>query len=802
MKEYIQSIIRTPLEDVMHDSFMPYAEYVILERAIPRVEDGLKPVQRHILFAMHEMQVLPSGAHKKCARIVGETMGKYHPHGDSSIYEALARMAQDFSMNEPLIDGQGNFGSIDGDGPAAMRYTEARLAPISLELLRDLDKNTVPFQFNFDDTLKEPVILPSRFPNLLVNGATGIAVGIATNIPPHNLREVIDAAILRINDPSSTLSDVMRYVKGPDFPTGGSILARQDIREAYETGRGKITLRAKVQIEKGRSGRAQIVVTELPYEIREANMLRKIQLLRATKKEMFAGIYDVRSETDRTGLRAVIELKSGVDAETVLDCLYKYSDLQITYGVNMMAIAEGQPRQLGLIELIDYYVAHQKKVVYNRVLFDKEAAEERAHKLEGLRIAVLNIDLVIKIIRGSDNVRIAKAELMKQLSVSGVQAQTILDLRLARLTRLEVLTIEQEYSETMKLLEELTQVLKSGRKLNELIVKELGEISAKYGHKRRTSISSESAEISIDEDAFRQVEESVVILTRSGNLKRMSKKALTKGAENGEPEPKNQSVKMLEVLSGDRLWLFTNLGNLYTLNTDDVKEAKYKDPGSSIHSIMAGFEKEEEIVSMLSPAGGRLLTVSEQGKVKFSDMSELETRRSKISACGLGEKDRLLFALPDEPDKKNLLLITKKGFSICFSKEEISLQGKAAKGVGGISLGAGDGVILAVQTNGSETAALFTDNGYAKLMRMDAFELQSRNGKGAKCISFLKNKANGTGLFAAFLIEGTSTFEALSDKGNLYGLSSSKMPMQDKAGSGQQLIPLMSGEKLQKIWVK
>ena len=409
MKEEILNIIRTPLDDVMHDSFMPYAEYVILERAIPRVEDGLKPVQRHILFAMNEMQIFPDGGHKKCARIVGDTMGKYHPHGDSSIYEALARMAQDFSMSMPLIDGQGNFGSIDGDGPAAMRYTEARMAPIALEMLRDIGKETVPFQLNFDDSLKEPSVLPSRFPNILVNGATGIAVGIATNIPPHNLKEVIDGVILRIQQPDCTLSDIMRRIKGPDFPTGGVILGKEGIKQAYATGKGKITLRAKTSIEQVRGDKSRIVITELPYEIRESAMLRKIQQLRTTRRDLFAGISDVRSETDRTGLRAVIELKSGVNAEKVLDCLYKYSDMQISYGINMVAIAEGQPKLLGLLDILDYYIKFQRSVVTRRAQFDKEAAEEKEHKLEGLIIAVTNIDLVIKIIRSSSSSKEAKA---------------------------------------------------------------------------------------------------------------------------------------------------------------------------------------------------------------------------------------------------------------------------------------------------------------------------------------------------------------------------------------------------------
>ena len=543
MKEEIKNILRAPLEDVMHDSFMPYAEYVILERAIPRVEDGLKPVQRHILYSMYEMQILPTSGHKKCARIVGDTMGKYHPHGDSSIYEALARMAQDFSMGATLIDGQGNFGSIDGDGPAAMRYTEARLSPIALEMLRDLDKDTVPFQLNFDDSLREPVILPSRFPNLLVNGATGIAVGLATNIPPHNLKEVINGVCYRIKHPKSSLKDIMKFIKGPDFPTGGILMAGDGLKEAYETGKGKITIRAKVEIEKGKNGKNSIVITELPYEIREAAMLKKIESLRETRKDMFSGISDIRSETDRTGIRATIELRNGADPQKILDCLYKYSDLQISYGINMVAIADGQPKTLGLLSLLDYYIEHQKTVVRNRLQFDKEAFEERSHKLEGLIQAVINIDEVIKIVRNSENAREARLNLMKKLNITGVQAQAILDLRLARLTKLEVITLEQEYDELYQKLQEINSILHSKALLEDLIISEMGKIAAKYGIPRRTKLTSDSGEIFIDENEFKVKEDYAVILTRGGNLKRITRKLLARSTDITDVDFKNLPKK-------------------------------------------------------------------------------------------------------------------------------------------------------------------------------------------------------------------------------------------------------------------
>lgn len=794
MKEEILSIIRTPLEDVMHDSFMPYAEYVILERAIPRVEDGLKPVQRHILFAMNEMQVFPDGGHKKCARIVGDTMGKYHPHGDSSIYEALARMAQDFSMSMPLIDGQGNFGSIDGDGPAAMRYTEARMAPIALEMLRDINKDTVPFQLNFDDSLKEPSVLPSRFPNILVNGATGIAVGLATNIPPHNLKEVIDGVILRIQQPDCSLSDVMRRIKGPDFPTGGVILGKEGIRQAYETGKGKITLRAKTEIEQVRGGKTRIVITELPYEIRESAMLRKIQQLRTTRKDLFAGISDVRSETDRTGLRAVIELKSGTNAEKVLDCLYKYSDMQIGYGINMVAIADGQPKLLGLLEILDYYINFQRDVVTRRVQFDKEAAEEKEHKLEGLIIAVTNIDLVIKIIRSSSSSKEAKAGLMEKLHITGIQAQAILDLRLARLTQLEVITLREEYEKTVALLNELRAILASQDRLDGVIIEELSAISSKYAVKRRTPLSSESGTITIDEEHFKVVEECAVIYTKGGNLKRMSKKMLARGAEGGEAADRNLPAQIIETNTEAKIWLFTNHANLYSLDVESIKEAKYKDAGSTINSLLAGIEKGEKIISLSSPAQGRLLTVSRSGMVKYTDFAELESRKQKIIACGLKPKDELLLAEADIPSLPNLLLITRAGMSICFSKEEISLQGKTGKGVGGIKLAADDSIIFAAQTDGQGNLAIFSELGFAKQSKLSEYEVQGRNGKGLKTFQWAKGGANGSYLVAAVLLTKPVAFEVVTNSGQVYPLTSAELPLEERYSKGAQLVPAMLGD--------
>ena len=445
-----ENIIQRPLEDVMHESIIPYAEYVIMERALPRVEDGLKPVQRRILFSMYELGLSPDKPYRKSARIVGDTLGKYHPHGDSSVYDAMVRMAQDFNMRALLVDGHGNFGSIDGDAAAAMRYTEARLTPLAMEMLRDLEKDTIKFSLNFDDTLKEPDMLPARFPNVLVNGASGIAVGVATNIPPHNLGEAIDAVIAQMEDPDISLDQLLEIMPGPDFPTGGIVIGQDEIRNAYETGRGKFFLRAKVDIENAPGGKKLLVISELPYQVNKAALLERILKLTEEKKGVLSGISDIRDESDRDGIRAVIELKKDVDPEIVLNYLYKYSDLQITFGANMVVIADGKPQQLGLKDILEHYIRHQKEVVTRRTRYDLEKARAREHILEGLMIAIQNIDEVIAIIRSSESPAKARIRLVKRFGLSQIQAQAILDMRLQRLTGLEISNLKKEYEEIKK----------------------------------------------------------------------------------------------------------------------------------------------------------------------------------------------------------------------------------------------------------------------------------------------------------------------------------------------------------------
>ena len=566
--------IITPISmsDVMHDSMIPFAEYVIMDRALPRVEDGLKPVQRRILYTMMELSLTPDKPHRKSARIVGDTLGKYHPHGDKAVYDAMVRMAQDFVMRAPLVSGHGNFGSMDGDSAAAMRYTEARLAPIAMEMLAHIQKDTVRFNFNFDDTLKEPEMLPARFPNLLVNGAAGIAVGLATNIPPHNLAEVIDGVIARIKDPKLTLKALTEHIKGPDFPTGGYMLNLEQLENAYKTGRGKIILRARTILEKGANGKTRIVITEMPYQVNKAAMLEKILRITEQKKEMFAGIADIRDESDRSGIRAVIEIRKGYDPKKILNYLYKYSDMQTTFGINMVCIADGQPKQLSLMQIIDYYIQFQKDVLTRRTQFDLERAKHREHILKGLMIAVQNIDEVIRIIKGSSSPKEARIKLMGRFDLSQIQAQAILDMRLAKLTALEIESLENEYAFIIETIARLEAILASERKLFKVIVHELTEIKDKYSNPRRTKILHTNHEIEIDESDYKTVEECVIMLSHNGFLKRINQKSYQKSAQFAADNDTIQAV--IQSATNMRVQIFTSLGNLYTLSAEDIPNAR------------------------------------------------------------------------------------------------------------------------------------------------------------------------------------------------------------------------------------
>lgn len=801
---FSEEIVDAALDEIMHTSFMTYAEYVTLERALPRVEDGLKPVQRRILYTMYDLGILPDKPFKKSARIVGEALGKYHPHGDTSVYDAMVRLAQPYSLRMPLVDGHGNFGSPDGDSAAAMRYTEARLSPLALEMLRDLNKDTVPFRPNFDDTEREPDMLPARYPNLLVNGSSGIAVGLATNIPPHNLGEVIDGVVARIEEPECSLDDIMQYIKAPDFPTGGYLLRGDGLKQAYETGRGKVFIRAKTHIEKSKNGRNMIVITEIPYEVRKSAMLEKILAVSENKKELFAGIDDIRDESDREGIRAVIEIKKGHDPEKILNLLFKYTDLQVTFGINMMAIADGSPKQLGLLSMIDYYIRHQKTVVTRRTQFDLEKAEKREHILLGLIIAVKNIDRVIQIIRSSKNSDEAKRRLMKEFNLTGVQAQAILDMRLARLTNLEVELLENEYKEVVALIKYLRSILGSEEKLLAVIRDELLEVKEKYADKRRTQvIKEEHARIEVDESEFVVASECTVIQTRNGNLKRMTQKALQKGMEAGELEEKFQPALLIPTDTAGKLYIFTNRGNMMILPVASVPEARMKEAGKSINALIPGVEADETILCILTKKDFEhklMYFATEGGLVKATPMEEFDVKKSKILACGLKDGDRLIYAKPDAPDQENMLFITSDGMSINIRKKEISVMGRSGKGVGAIRLGKHAKVVFAEQLrNGQDgNILLMTEKGYAKLTPIAEFEEQGRNGKGLKAYQLAGD--SGRSIVGALLVEKISMVTGIQKSGDMSKLSTDTIPIAARNTRGEQVILAVMGNDVSELY--
>jgi DNA gyrase subunit A len=781
------------MSDMMHDSMIPFAEYVIMDRALPRVEDGLKPVQRRILYTMLELGLTPDKPHRKSARIVGDCLGKYHPHGDSSVYDAMVRMAQDFVMRAPLVNGHGNFGSMDGDSAAAMRYTEARLSPIAMELLAHIEKDTVPFSFNFDDTLKEPNLLPARFPNLLVNGASGIAVGLATNIPPHNLSEVIDGVVARIENPELTLDELMKLIPGPDFPTGGYLLGMEGLREAYETGRGKVVIRAKTSIEKGVNGKTNIVITEVPYQVNKAAMLSKILAVTEQKKDMFAGVSDIRDESDRTGIRAVIEVRKDYDPKKILNCLYKYSDLQVTFGINMVCIADGQPKQLPLMSIIDHYIAFQKDIVTRRTRYDLEKAKLREHILAGLIIAVQNIDEVIRIIRASSSPKEAKTKLMARFALSDIQAQAILDMRLARLTALEIEALQKEYAFILETIKRLEAILASEKLLMRVIMKELAEISESYGDRRRTRISETSHEVEINEDEFKNVEECVIILTQNDFLKRVNQKSYQKSA------PADGEIVKCTIPSATdkRVQIFTSQGNLYTLAATDIPECKLRDKGKPLSALLAGIAPGDGIAGLFSVSdyseSTHVFFVTRGGLIKRTSLAEYDVRNKKIAACGLSEGDSII-AVHMLSEESDWLVVTRGGMAVRFPASDVSAMGRAAKGVKAVSLDKGDSVVMASPVSNDDEIAIFTDLGYAKLTYVTEFEPQHRGGKGVKAISFFKNGSTGTCIAAAFPVSEPCGIVVTLKSGQSFSLSSEELGRQDRVGRGSSAVLAVLGD--------
>ena len=796
VKDDPSRILDINMEDVMHNSMMPYAEHVILERALPRVEDGLKPVQRRILYTMMELGTTPDKPHRKCARIVGDCLGKYHPHGDSSVYGALVHMAQDFSMRCPLVDGHGNFGSIDGDGAAAMRYTEARLTPLAMEMLRDIEKDTVPFRLNFDDTLKEPDMLPSRFPNLLVNGANGIAVGLATNIPTHNLGESVRAVIAQLENPDITLEELMRILPGPDFPTGGVLLNNEEIRRGYETGRGKLTLRARVHVEDGPSGRKLLVITEIPYQINKAAMLEKILKLSEEKKVALGGIYDIRDESDRTGMRAVIELKRDVDPLKVLAYLYKYSDLQVTFGMNMVAIVGGKPMQLGLKQLIGSYIDYQKRVVTRRTEFELEQARARAHILEGLMVALDNLDEVIALIRASKSPKEARIGLMERFALSERQAQAILDLRLQKLTNLEMEALRKEYADVLKLISRLEGILKSGRKLSEVIRKEMEAIAVEFADERRTTLElPEDAPVELP-DNTPVPEDAVVAYTEGGYLKRLSPAQLKRSPLPSAEENLPESARwLLNTTTAENLYIFTDHGNCYPVCVGKLAECRPKDRGQLLSGVLAGIEENEQPLLMLTCDPAKMkdlpdfLFVTKNGMIKRTAASDYDVRSRKYPALSLKKGDGLLGILPADGEN-DLLLITRGGMSIRFPLASVPVQGRIAAGVRGMAVESGDEVFWFSQLKETDEVVLFSDRGWAKRIPQVDFEPQNRAGKGVRCFYFNKNGSNGRSIAGICRINRDEPFDLLirQVRTPLSKLSCGEILLQNRAGKGMPYV--------------
>ena len=746
------------LKKTMESSYIDYAMSVIAQRALPDVRDGLKPVQRRVLYSMIELNNGPDKPHRKCARIVGDTMGKYHPHGDSSIYGALVNMAQDWSFRYPLVDGHGNFGSVDGDGAAAMRYTEARLSKISMEMLADIGKDTVDFVPNFDETEKEPTVLPSRFPNLLVNGTTGIAVGMATNIPPHNLREVINGVVKIIDnqvleDRGTDIEELLTIVKGPDFPTGGTILGTAGINEAYLTGRGKVRVRAVTSIEPMQNGKNRIVVTELPYMVNKARLIEKIAELVRDKK--IDGITDLRDESDRQGMRICIELRRDVNPNVVLNLLYKHTQLQDTFGVIMLALVDNQPKVLNLYEMLNYYLIHQEEVVTRRTKYDLNKAEERAHILQGLLTALDNIDEVINIIRSSKNTQEAKDRLMERFSLTDVQAQAIVDMRLRALTGLEREKLENEYAELMERITELKAILADKKKLLGVIREEILLIADKYGDDRRTSIGFDEYDISMED--LIPVTNTVITMTKLGYIKRMSLDNFRaqnrggKGIKGMETIDDDYIEELLMTTSHHYLMFFTNTGRVYRMKAYEIPEASRTARGTAIINLLQ-LQPGEKITAVIPireyTEGHFLFMATKKGIVKKTPITDYaNVRKTGLAAINLREDDELI-EVKKTDNNQDIFLVTKYGQCIRFKETDVRKTGRTSMGVIGMNLTDGDEVVGMQMESQGDSLMIVSEKGLGKCTLISEFTTQNRGGKGVKCYKITEKTGNIVGVKA------------------------------------------------------
>jgi DNA gyrase subunit A len=741
-----EKIVPVFLEEEMKSSYIDYSMSVITARALPDVRDGLKPSNRRILVAMHDLNLAPNKAHRKCAKIAGDTSGNYHPHGEQVVYPTLVRMAQDFNMRYLLVDGQGNFGSIDGDSPAAMRYTEARLAPLAMEMLADIEKETVNFVPNYDATREEPTVLPSKFPNLICNGSSGIAVGMATNIPPHNLGEIVDAMVTLISDPETGDEELLGYVQGPDFPTGAIIYGTAGIREAYKTGRGKILLRAKASIERQKSGKESVVITEIPYQINKSNLLERIAELVQNKE--IEGISDLRDESDRDGMRVVIELKRDAQAEIVLNQLFKHTQMQTTFGIIMLALAKGEPKVLNLRQMLDGFIQHRHEVVTRRAKFELKKAEERAHILEGLKIALDNIDAIIKLIRASKDVDTARQGLMKNFKLSQIQAQAILDMRLQRLTGLERKKIEEEYLELIKEIARLKGILESKTKRMEIIKEELLELKKKYADERRTEIREAEEEFTV-EDLIAE-ENMVITVTHSGYIKRLSVSAYRRQGRGGKgvigiETKETDFVEHLFIASThDYILFFTQNGRCYWLKVHEIPVGGKMAKGRPIVNMLELTEQEK--IAAFVPVKEfddkhYVIMATKKGTIKKTVLSAYgNPRKGGINAINIEEKDSLIEAKITDGNC-DIVIATKDGQAIRFPENKVREMGRSAHGVRGISLEKGDEVIGMVVIKRDTTLLSVTENGYGKRSEIAEYRVTNRGGKGV--INIKTTERNG-----------------------------------------------------------
>ena len=807
MDEHIfDKVHEVDLKKTMEDSYIDYAMSVIAARALPDVRDGLKPVQRRILFSMSELGNGPDKPHRKCARIVGDTMGKYHPHGDSSIYEALVKLAQDFNTRYPLVDGHGNFGSIDGDGAAAMRYTEARLTKLSMEMLADISKDTVDFIPNFDETEKEPVVLPSRYPNLLVNGTSGIAVGMATNIPPHNLREVIKAVLKIIDnrvleDKDTTIDELMEIVKGPDFPTGATILGKSGIEEAYRTGRGKIRVRAVSEINTLPNGKTEIIITELPYMVNKALLIQKIAELVKDKK--IDGITGIIDQSNMQGIRVSVELRRDVNANVILNQLYKHTQLQDTFGVNMLALVNNEPKVLNLHQMLTYYLEHQEEVVTRRTKYELNKAQERAHILEGLLIALDNIDEVISIIRGSESVNVAKQKLIERFGLSDAQSQAIVDMRLRTLTGLEREKIEAEYNELMKRIDELKAILADNKKLLMVIREELSIIMDKYGDDRRTAIGYDEFDISM-EDMIPN-ESTVITMTNLGYIKRMTPDNFRSQNRGGRGIKGMQTIDddyiedILMTTTHNIVLFFTNKGRVYKLKAYEIPEAGRTARGTAIVNLLT--LQAGEKISAIVPVDGikdneYLFMATKQGIVKKTYCKEYANiRKTGIQAITLRDNDELIEVKATDSTKE-IFLVTKYGYCIRFKETDVRPTGRSAMGVIGMNILEGDEVVgMQLNTQG-DTLLIVSENGLGKRTPIEEFNLQNRGGKGVKCYKINEKSGNVIGVKA---VSNTREIMLITTEGIIIRMEVAGISTLGRITSGVKLINLDDGVKVAKV---